>query len=89
MRIIEDIERDDLDRIREIRNVFAHAMRPLTFDSDAIVMRINLLKSAQGWPPEDLEPPSPLAAAMSGRSDNPSRLRFMVACRKLSSMLLR
>jgi DNA-binding MltR family transcriptional regulator len=88
MRIIEDIERDDLDKIREIRNLFAHAMRPVTFNSDAVVMRIAALKSAQGHPPEDLEPLSPLAAALLGRSDNPNRLRFIVACRKLSSMIL-
>jgi DNA-binding MltR family transcriptional regulator len=89
MGLIEDIERDDLDKLREIRNLFAHAMRPVTFDTDQVQERIYALKSAAGHSPDDLVPVSPLASALLGRSTNPHRLNFIEACRKLSSMILK
>jgi len=41
--LIDEAERDDLDRIRRIRNAFAHSVIPLTFDHDLIAKECSQL----------------------------------------------
>jgi DNA-binding MltR family transcriptional regulator len=41
--LINKVEREHLDRIRAIRNVFAHAMRPIGFHMDIIAKEANKL----------------------------------------------
>ncbi|HZV21346.1 MAG TPA: hypothetical protein VE986_07355 [Hyphomicrobiales bacterium] len=47
--LIDKVEREHLDRIRAIRNVFAHAMRPVGFHMDVIAEEANKLPLRQDF----------------------------------------
>jgi hypothetical protein len=88
MGFISEEERKDLDRLREVRNAFAHALRPITFTNELIIGHTAALKCAMGHSPDDLMPRSPLAAAVAGISQDPNRLKFIEGCRKMSLAIL-
>jgi DNA-binding MltR family transcriptional regulator len=87
MGFISEEERKDLDLLREVRNAFAHAWRPITFTNELIIGHIASLKCAMGHSPDDLMPRSPLTAAFAGSQD-PNRLKFIEGCRKMSLAIL-
>jgi DNA-binding MltR family transcriptional regulator len=49
MSIIDKDERDDLDRIREIRNAFAHDFVSLSFEQKEVADVCRLLKAPKKW----------------------------------------
>jgi DNA-binding MltR family transcriptional regulator len=53
--IIDKRQRQDLDAIRNIRNVFAHRVKNLSFDHTLIAKECRTLKSAEtaGFPPRE------------------------------------
>lgn len=90
--IITDFEKSDLDGIRKIRNAFAHAVRPISFKTEQIASLIDGLNAAKGFRADASDDSSvtPLAKAIAGYIvDNPHRVKFSDACRKLSVMVLR
>ncbi|MBS7788311.1 hypothetical protein KIH23_13465 [Flavobacterium sp. CYK-55] len=42
--LIDKVEFEELQKIRQIRNLFAHSYEPITFESNEISKRVNLLK---------------------------------------------
>jgi hypothetical protein len=50
--LIDKVEREHLDRIRGIRNVFAHSMRPVGFHMDIIAEEANRLPLREGFADE-------------------------------------
>lgn len=45
--------RNELDKIRELRNAFAHSRRRLTFKTKQVIAVCNSLKSPNRFPPDD------------------------------------
>ena len=89
MGFISEEERKDLDLLREVRNAFAHALRPITFTNELIIGHIAAFKCAMGHSPDDLIPISPLAAVIAGVSPDPNRRKFIEGCRKMSLAILK
>ena len=91
--IISPDERDDLEAVRQIRNAFAHTLRPISFKTEQVATLVNTLHTAKSWraaTTEEGREPNPLALALIGYVNaNPERLKFVHACRKLSLLLLR
>jgi len=85
LRIIESPERDDLDWIREIRNVFAHAVRPITFSNPLVMDRVLKMNCAAGHSPRDLDREN---AKSSIEEIDHIRSKFIDGCRKLSEQIL-
>ncbi len=56
MRIIGPATRANLDRVREIRNAFAHTHRDLTFETPAVVTVCDKM-TIDVWPPRPRMPP--------------------------------
>ena len=92
MGFISENEKNDLDKVRQIRNAFAHILRPITFKTEQIADLIDALHAAKGHPSpliNDLHEGS-LAAMIEGYVvDNHHRLKFIDACRKLSLQILK
>jgi DNA-binding MltR family transcriptional regulator len=55
MRVYGNKTRADLHHVREIRNIFAHAERPVTFTTKRIRDLCRALSTPEGWPPDDPE----------------------------------
>lgn len=43
LELISEIEKNNIDSVRRIRNVFAHAIRPITFENELIIKECNTL----------------------------------------------
>ena len=84
LRIIGPETRANLDTIRRIRNVFAHAKIPVSFETPAIIQACARLKLPALLPP--LPPPRPseeVDAALTGRR------RYQTVCENTASNLIR
>jgi DNA-binding MltR family transcriptional regulator len=91
MGFIALIEKDDLDRLRQIRDAFAHTVRPISFETVEIATLIDALRSSQGHSPHEPttdDAPSLAKLIAAYITENPHRVKFVDACRKLSLQML-
>jgi DNA-binding MltR family transcriptional regulator len=89
MGFITDPEKDDLNNLREIRNAFAHTLRPITFKTEQIASRIDMLHAARGHSNyEEYTSDSSIAGMITAYAENQYRVKFVDACRKLSLQML-
>lgn len=84
LRIIGSETRSNLDTIRRIRNVFAHAKIPISFETPAIIQACAALKLPALLPPLPPSKPSEeVDAAVTGRR------RYQWVCENTASNLIR
>lgn len=86
MGIIDDDTCHDLNIIRRVRNVFAHAPRPIIFATQEVSREISRIKCTAD---RTYEARRPLVNALAGLTDEPVRERFIESCRELGLALLR
>lgn len=71
--LLTDTTRGNLDVIRRIRNAFAHAIRPLSFETKEIADACNLLQIPVSLPPTTV-------GLMPSFNESPSRERYRRTC---------
>ncbi|RYD65041.1 MAG: hypothetical protein EOP84_32230 [Verrucomicrobiaceae bacterium] len=78
LRLFGENDQSDLDAIRSIRNQFAHAMLPLTFDDAYIVERVNVMRD---YPRKGIE--------NDDRGISPNRTKYEVVCYLMTGRLMK
>jgi DNA-binding MltR family transcriptional regulator len=73
----------DLDIIRVVRNAFAHAKKPITFDTLQIAAEINQIGYVK-WKTEHKQDSSLIVHLHMDASDTPNRYNYVYLCRLLT-----
>jgi hypothetical protein len=81
VKLVSDETRRNLDIIRRIRNAFAHAIVPISFETQQVVGACELLKIPPSLPPTSGPVPS-----LAGEA--PARFQYRAACETIGHNLL-